>query len=325
MKTLMIFYGETGADMLSSLIKCSLESKGVDCDVINMDSRFTGSRLDRFHSRIKSGGYSHAIVFQSDVAARLSELKKRSALEFEIIMVCQNYGCPRDTASLGADKYVIPHEELRFEFVGKNVEDAKILSFGLPLGSECCRTAGRGAARTEIGLDSQKGVVLYLCDGASVSEACDAVTVLAELCGESFNHVVLCGDRANAEKYSLKFSKLANVYVESKFDSVYLYMDACDIAFSAPNAVLLTAAAARMIPVILFRAYKRDEKMNVEFFCGRGMAFTGKTARDKASYAARLCTTARFRDNITDAQKKYITADGAERLANYISETHRGD
>jgi len=310
MKALMIFYDETGTDILASASARSLASEGIGCEVVKT------ARPCDVVNKFKCGGA--AIVFQADVAARLAALKKKRAPELELIMVCRDYGCARGTASIGADRYIIPHECLRFSFVNKNVEDAKILSFGLPVdlpGAE----PDREEARAEIGLDRHKGVVLYLCDGAAFGEAAEAVTVLAALCGESWNHVILCKNGADAERYSLKFANVRSVYAESQFDCGR-YMDACDVVFCAPDAVFLTLAAARRIPVILFSARGAGERMNADFFVGRGMAFAGKTARDKASYASRLCTTARFRDNITDAQKKYITQNGAENLAKYLSE-----
>ena len=310
MKILLLSVDNENSLCISKIKNCFL-SRGVECDCFeNVGNR----KCDEI---LRKGGYSSAIIFDARLAAFASEFKTSACLGTEIIFACSNYCCLKDTAKANCDKYILPHIELQYRFVTAGIPQSKLIATGMPL-DDSFLTADKKKSRKEIGLDESKNNILFLCDELKIKKSKILIKNALNICKDSYEIVVLCDKKLKARRLTDRFAFHKNVCIESDDEYFSLLLSACDTLVTSPKAGVASLAALNNIPLVLIKTDSLPEKMNVRFFCDRGMAFSGKSLVDCVSYAVRLCESERLRDNMISAQKKYFHHGSIENLCEYV-------
>lgn len=313
MKILLLLNGGQEYKRQASAIFDALVSKNVSCATMN--EKYFGKCADK----IRRGDYNAVVAFDSITASKLSSLKKNGGCSFETILLCSDYCCSQQTAGSGCDKYIIPHGELIFEFVTRGIRDTRLLPFGIPTGLSEKQALQKQEARMKLGMNTEKYNILYICNGMKVKQAASVIKTSVLLGKNDFQHVALCDKKSLEKRLSYRFSSMPDVFIDSTDDPFDVYFDACDVIVTTPEPLVITAAAQLLKPVVLLNGSGMASKMNIRFFCDRGMAFGGRTYEDCVSYTNRLCTSTRLRENMKESQKKYIISNAEERIADYFT------
>ncbi|NLO46051.1 MAG: hypothetical protein GX107_06070 [Clostridiales bacterium] len=314
MKILLLLNGESEYMRQAAALSDALTSRDIDC-VIKKEKDF-----DDRAEKIRRGDFDAVIVFDTSAAAKLSKIKRKGSCSFETIFLCTDYCCSRQTAAGGCDKYIIPHSELILEFAAKGVRDTRILPLGVPTGIARKTALTKEEALLKLGIDTKKNTILYICDGISAKQTSVIIKSSEALGKKEFQHIALFKNDNLKKRLSHKFSSIHDIFCEYSDDPFGIYFDACDVVITTPDPVAATAAALLQKPIVLLNGTKKVSKMNARFFFDRGMAFAGRTYEDCVSYANRLCTSTRLRENMAEAQRKYINFGAEEKIADYFAE-----
>jgi processive 1,2-diacylglycerol beta-glucosyltransferase len=313
MKVLLLLNGGQEYTRQAAAISDALSYVNISCVIWNE------KRVGKCADKIRRGGFNAVLAFDSATASWLSSLKSSGGCSFETVLLCSDYCCTPKTARSGCDKYIIPHSELILEFVSKGVRDTRLLPFGIPTGLSERQAVKKQEARLKLGMDAEKCTVLYMCSGITVKQASSVIKTSVMLGKNDFQHVVLCDKKSVEKRLSYRFSSMPDVFTDSAGNAFDVYFDACDVIVTTPEPLTITVAAQLLKPVVLLCGSGMEARMNVRFFCDRGMAFSGRTYEDCVSYANRLCTSSRLRENMTESQKKYIISDAEKKTADYFA------
>lgn len=231
-----------------------------------------------------SGSYDAVISVHIFAAMMMTELRINREVSIPSFFIATDYTCSPGVSELDADRFFIPHEKLREEFVSQGVPEDKIVASGIPVREEFCRRSEKLAARRALGM-SEAGRVLLLCCG---SMGCGPIRGIALRLGEVMDAddslVIVCGSNRQLEK-DLQFLTGDDIRIKicGYTDKMSLYMDAADIMITKAGGLSSTEAIMKRLPILFIDAVPGVESRNIEFMTGNSYALVADTASGMAS------------------------------------------
>ena len=231
-----------------------------------------------------SGSYDVVISVHVFAAMMMTELRVSREINIPSFFVATDYTCSPGVSEIVADKYFIPHEKLREEFVSQGIPASRIVASGIPVREEFCQKSDKGAARRALGL-GEEGRVLLLCCG---SMGCGPIRSIAMRLGEimdaSDSLVIICGSNRQLEK-DLQF--LAGDDIRIKVcgftDKMSMYMDAADLIITKAGGLSTTEAVMKRLPILYIDAVPGCESRNIEFMTDNAYALESDNASGMVS------------------------------------------
>ena len=168
------------------------------------------------------------------------------------------------------DYYVIPHEEIKEQFIRAHIPEDKLVAFGIPVSRKFQNKPEKKQARDYLRL-SQEGKYVLLIGGSMAAGNMRAL--LKELIDKSSSEIriiVICGNNKRLfNRLTRKYRKNERVIIEGNTKQMPLYMSACDLMFSKPGGLTSTEAAVANIPLVHTKPIPGCETKNLRFFVKR--------------------------------------------------------
>ncbi len=226
-----------------------------------------------------SGNYDAVISVHIFAAMMMTELRLSREIMLPSFFVATDYTCSPGVSELDADKFFIPHEKLREEFVQQGILSDKLVASGIPVKAEFCEKTDKKEARRALGM-SEEGRVLLLCCG---SMGCGPIRGIAlrisEVLGENDSLVIICGSNRQLAK-ELEFLTGDDIRIKicGYTDKMSHYMDAADLIMTKAGGLSTTEAVMKRLPILYIDAVPGCESRNIEFMTKNAYALETDTA-----------------------------------------------
>ena len=208
---------------------------------------------------------------------------------------------------------MIPHEEIKEQFIRAHIPEDKLVAFGIPVSRKFQNKPEKKQARDYLRL-SQEGKYVLLIGGSMAAGNMRAL--LKELIDKSSSEIriiVICGNNKRLfNRLTRKYRKNERVIIEGSTKQMPLYMSACDLMFSKPGGLTSTEAAVANIPLVHTKPIPGCETKNLRFFVKRHMSISGKTVALQVSRGLKLLNTPSKQEEMIRSQKQYISKDAAK-------------
>ena len=235
------------------------------------------------------------------------------------VYVSAEFHCADKRLPSDYSAYWIAHESLSFECMTHGARERSVRVCGVPLREEYRKRETRAYACRALGIGEDRTVFSVFTDGVSPNEIKATVRSVRGLCPDA-RVLLWCADAGKRVAWQSVFAAETSVYVSDAQTGIPLSLAAADAVFVPAFAPLVCAAARQgKITALLHSALPRVRK-NAAFLDAHGIAFGGKTASDNVSFVSRLLESSRLRQNMLDAQDRFIMRDAEQRAEKYLEE-----
>ena len=281
---------KTGKEILRAAQE-ALTRRGHSCTL------YPFSTAEKMRIALEKGNYDIALSTEAQVLCKIKDTAVRK------VYLAPNLFCGEKLGRTDCALYLIPHEELSFDFINAGAREKKVQLCGIPLPSQYLQCRPKVQACRSLGLCADRKTFTLFADGVSGNEIKSTVRAAQRLCPET-QILVMAGDAGRRKMWQSAFADLQNVFVLEP--DVALGMSVGDAVFlPAVTSLLCTAARLEKVCILLHVPTLRCRR-NAAFADAHGMAFSGKTAADNVSYAQRLLDGERLRQMMFRAQEKNI-------------------
>ena len=254
-------------------------------------------------------------------AEALTYLKRKHALSARCYYVSTDYACIPFLEETDMDVVFTPHVDLSAQFVRRGVRAEKLVPVGIPVRGEYLGRQEQADARALLNLPANLPCYLVMTGGEGGGDALNVTRKLLErLKNRDARILILTGHSAALQAAAeSRFGSDIRVLAVPFTERVGLYMDACDVLLTKPGGLSSTEAAVKGVPLVHIPT-PGVETLNAQFFAERGMSILAPGEDSAADNAIRLAADAPARTRMLEAQRQYMPADAAERIAARIIE-----
>lgn len=254
-------------------------------------------------------------------AETLTYMKKKGWLFQKTVAICTDYTCIPFWEETGCDYYVIPHEDLKEEFVKRGMPQEKLLPWGIPVRLAFLEGTDKNQARRSCGLPQDCAIYLVMGGSMGFGRIQVFVLELARRLREKERLIVICGNNEKLKNILEKELRgRQKVQILGFTDQVAAYMAACDVIFTKPGGLSSTEAAVSHIPIVHTNPIPGCENRNLEFFQSRGMSVGQKSFFSQVKAGRRLLSGKKLRQDMIYAQESNIRPDSVKRIYHLLRE-----
>lgn len=276
----------------------------------------------KLYDYITQNGFNAVVTTHLFSAEALTSLRRHKKAPFYSVFVATDYTCIPFVEETECDALVIPHEDLRGEFLRRGVPEEKMYCFGIPVGAAFFgHHQTKEEARRALGLPEKLPMYLIMSGSMGFGHAGDLTEQILRRIKDHAQIVILCGKNESLlHELQRRFVQKSNVLPLPFTQQVALYMDAADVLFTKPGGLTTSEAAAKNIPLIHTAPIPGCETKNAEFFSSRGMSVVGTSVEQEAELAVELLQNSEKREAMLRAQREHFHADAAQRICDLLAE-----
>lgn len=237
-------------------------------------------------------------------AETLTYMKKKQMLKQKVVAVSTDYTCIPFWEETDCDYYIIPHEDLKQEYISKGIPEEKLLPYGIPVRLAFSEKSSRTEARELCRIRDGESVYLVMGGSMGFGKIQLFVAQLARKCTAQERIIVICGNNRKLERLLRREMRgKDHVRIIGFTDHVAQYMDACDVVYSKPGGLTSTEALVKGIPLVHTKPIPGCETKNLEFFTSRGMSVSAKSIRVQISEGRELIKRPELRERMNRMQR----------------------
>lgn len=234
----------------------NIESKGKYKKVLNIIKRFNAKAIFCFNT---------ATLYQA------VKSREKFGFDAEIVAFFESFTLDKNTALLGADKYIVENKDFKEALIKSGIDKADIIVNKFPMPVSVFFEEDKNDCKAMFELDSKPAVMLN-AGSAGDGRIIDIFKIFNEI-QDKFNFVIYCGE--NEQLYiklnkTVEEKKLKNYKILTTINHIeklYMAMD-CIISVYDVTAVYLSKLYGK--PLIIF-APKRDvEESDIEYLVKNG-------------------------------------------------------
>jgi processive 1,2-diacylglycerol beta-glucosyltransferase len=178
------------------------------------------------------------------------------------------------------DRYCVPAEEVKHEFVARGIPARKVVVTGMPLRAEFDEPVDAASARAELDLDTAVPVVLAMAGSrGSLGRLPDVLQALAAL-GDRVQGLVVTGHDPRLAGRLRSLACASRVRVLGHVRAVRRLMAAADLLVSKPGGMTVAEAVAAELPLVSYGALPGQERRNERFVSRAGVALVARSRAD---------------------------------------------
>lgn len=184
-----------------------------------------------------------------------------------------------------ADYLIVADQDTAKACLKQGANQKKIITLGYPVSAAYENLPTQAAAKSKLGLQTNKKTVLYLASGDHLISARQTVAILAKL---DLNLAVICGRNKRLSDFLKKKCKnYNNIHILGWSDQVPIYIAASDIVITKAGGSTVMECLAAQRPIIINRIVPGQEEGNIKLVQKHqlGLVCTStKQLAKKASY-----------------------------------------
>lgn len=264
------------------------------------------------YRHILEGGFDVIMVTHILPAEIITTLKSDRQPMPPVVAVISEYGYAPRWEKTNCDRYVVADKSLVDVYAKAGIRKPRLLPYGIPVRKDFSKKLNKRAARRRLHLSPDGKFFLIMVGSKGVGEADSLLRELIAQCGQDDVIVVLCGNNRKAycylrEKYSSELSVIIREYTPHSS----LYMDACDVVFTAPSGLISTEVVVKNVPLIHLRPLTACEVDNAEFFAEHNMSVKKNTVAEKIKEALRIAAAPEKAEIMIKAQQNSVNVEAA--------------
>lgn len=245
-------------------------------------------------------------------AETLTYMKHKNMLTQKVVAIETDYTCIPFWEETDCDYYVIPHKELKSEFVRKGLPEKKLKAYGIPVRQAFSDPRVPKAARQFCKIPEDAHVYLIMSGSMGFGKIQLFTAELLRRIQTDEYIIVICGNNKKLYKIlKTEFKRFSNVRILGYTEHIAAYMDASDVLFTKPGGLTTTEAAVKGIPIVHTTPIPGCETRNLEFFSTRGLSITSSKFYGQITAGQNLLRDPRRQEAMRAAQAEVIPKDAA--------------
>ncbi len=202
----------------------------------------------------------------------MTYLKNKGVSLPKTVFIATDYTCIPFTEETECDYYIVPHEDLIPEFLGRGISLEKLKPFGIPVNRAFDKSCEKDRLKRKLGLMPDKHYLLIVGGSVGAGHLPRTVEALLWCIGrrKDYSVVVICGSNKKLfRKIKRRYRKNDRVVVLKSTDRMADYMKACEIIFSKPGGLSSTEAVTAGVPLVHIAPIPGCETKNRSYFAKR--------------------------------------------------------
>ena len=257
---------------------------------------------DKLYDYIVQNDYDTVVLPHLFPAETITSIRKNKAItNFKCYAIATDYTCIPFWEETEMDGYIVPHEDLLYEYVERGLPVELLLPLGIPASERFSQPMRTQEARDLLGLPQDQPIFLVMTGSMGYGGAARIARDLAAQM-ESALVLVLAGRNAQL-KGAIDSLRHPRIRAIAFTDQVPAYMRAADVVLTKPGGLSSTEAAVRNVPLVLTDPIPGCETKNAAFFKSHGMARLARS-ENAAACAISLAKDAVAIEAMLAAQRK---------------------
>ena len=285
---------------------------------------FNSLNKNKLYTYIKENQYTYIITTHLFAAQALTAIKKEHHIHF--MQIATDYVSIPFWQETNPDYFIIPSRELESNFIEKGIKKQKLLPLGIPVRKQFREEYDKKEILEQLKLDSQKKYVLILNGSMGFGNVKEITKKLLENT-KDYVFIISCGN--NHELFEFLDNEYKNnnrIIVLPYTDELAKYMKISEVILSKPGGLTTTEIVTMRKPLIHIMPIPGCENNNADFFAERQMSVKSENIEQVISNTRELIENEELQEKIIENQKKYITKDACEKIADIvIKELNRGN
>lgn len=222
----------------------------------------------------------------------MTEVRRRFDVRIPHYVVITDYTLYPGSTMVDVDRYFIPSEDLRQQYLDAGISDERITASGIPIHSQFFSTFDRDATRQKLHLPENKRIVLLVSGSIGCGKLNKIAPAIEQRLPEDAALVIVCGHNSRAYR-QLKDVCRPDTKVVGYTSRIAEYMAVADLCISKPGGLSTTEMLVMQLPSILMLSVPGCETRNKEFFANNraavctedwdeAISLTGTLIRDSA-------------------------------------------
>ena len=276
-----------------------------------------GKRLCDF---INEHSYDAVVCSHLFPMETLTFIRRHYEMKAPCYGILSDYTCIPFLPETKLDAYFLPHDMVRDKCEKAGMPPEKLIVTGMPVDEAFRRPLSKPEARSILGIPEEAKVYMIMTGGIGCCDAISLCDTLLDLPDEDARIYVLAGRNEELlNGLNGKYGEDSEVRALPFTDRVCTYMHAADVLLSKAGGISSAEAAVANVPLVHTMMIPGVETQNAEFFRTLGMSLVADSNEAAARYADRIVYDGKTGAKLTEAQRKHMPADGAERIAAYIT------
>lgn len=270
----------------------------------------------KLYQYIINNEYDYVIATHLFPAQALTSLNKKHSIHFAVIAT--DYECIPFWKEVVPDCFIIPHKDLKIDFLTKGVNKTKLLPMGIPVSDNYTRSIERTELINDLHLDHNKKYILVMSGSMGFGKVEDIVEGLDKSVSDEYSILVACGNNENIKEN-----------IESKYNcdrvkpflftkEVYKYVRVSDLVLSKPGGLSTTEICTANIPLIHTMPIPGCETKNATFFQNHGMSISCDNVEEVIKATKQILQNEDVRNAMFLNQQKNIYRYAASHICDYI-------
>ena len=271
---------------------------------------------NKLYEYIKENSYDYIVTTHLFAAQALTAIKKEHNTHF--VAIATDYVSIPFWEETNPDYFVIPNEELKKDFLEKEIKEEKLLPLGIPVQRECSEDYNRDEVRKELGLKLGEKYVLVLTGSMGFGNMTDLVKELIKEI-KNCNFIISCGkNKKLLEELQNKYRGNKHVQELPFTRNLNLYIKAANVILTKPGGLTTTEIATIGKPFIHTMPIPGCENYNANFFQSRKMSIKCDIIEEVVKNTKKLLKDENLQKEMVEYQRKYMNRNASYDIADLV-------
>ena len=279
---------------------------------------------EKLYKYIKDNNYDFVITTHLFAAQALTAIKKEYGISF--LQVATDYVSIPFWEETNPDYFIIPNKELESDFIEKGIKKQKLLALGIPVKKQFRKQYNIEEIKKELKLDINKKYILILNGSMGFGNVKEIAKKLLENI-KNVTFIISCGSNNKLlQALNNEYKNNKRIIALPYTNELGKYMACSEIILSKPGGLTSTEIATMRKPLIHMMPIPGCENYNANFFAERQMSLKCDNIDQVVDNTKKLLENQILQKKIIENQKKYISKDTCEKIAEIvIKELDRGN
>lgn len=279
---------------------------------------------EKLYKYIKENQYGFVITTHLFAGQALTAIKKDHHIRF--MQIATDYVSIPFWEETNPDYFIIPSEELEYDFINKGIPKDKLLPYGIPVKKSFRTRTNIIEIQNKLKIESNKKYVLILNGSMGFGNVIDLTKRLLENI-QNVVFIVSCGNNNNLFNYLTdKYKANNNIIALPYVDNLNEYMQISEIVLTKPGGLTTTEVATMRKPLIHIMPIPGCENYNADFFEKKDMAIKCNNIEQVVENTKKLLENKELQVELINNQIKYIKRDTCEKILEIVrKELNRGN
>ena len=279
---------------------------------------------EKLYKYIQDNNYSFIITTHLFATQALTAIKREHDTHF--LQIATDYVSIPFWEETNPDYFIIPSKELKSDFIKKGVDEQKLLPLGIPVRKQFRERYDKEEIKKKLNLDVNKKYILISNGSMGFGNVKEITKNLLEAI-DNVVFIISCGNNNKLLKaLNNEYRNNKRIILLPYTNELSKYMASSDIILSKPGGLTTTEIATMGKPLIHIMPIPGCENYNANFFAERQMSLKCDNIDEVILNTKKLIENQDLQEKIVENQKKYISKDTCEKIAEIvIKELNRGN